>query len=320
MTDKQAMMTAEWGTAEDAARYKETEKRKTEKPGDDGEMKSERASRQGTYSFITVEAARWQKSAPGTALCAHKFYADFLAAAEIIPQRGQLIADSDKGIFAQVTKSGKDCYKDCLFLRENGKPCPLKSGVFFAEPVGGGDDCKPAVCEADDCEASQPMPKVLAVCISKRKGEQKHPVESIELKLNYGITGDAHAGNWHRQVSLLGMESVDRARKSLTEKRLTGEKSDFVIKPGDFAENILTEGIVLYELPVGTLMSIGSAVLQVTQIGKECHQGCKIRELTGDCVMPREGIFAKVIREGGIRKGDNIRIFNQMTLLEEDLL
>ena len=142
------------------------------------------------------------------------------------------------------------------------------------------------------------MAKVKAVCISEKKGEQKHPVDEVLLKVDHGIVGDAHAGNWHRQVSLLAAESVAKVQKAL----------NFELKSGDFAENILTEGIELFTLPIGTKLQIGEAVGEVTQIGKECHQGCAIRELAGDCVMPREGIFVKVIQEGKVRAGDEIKI------------
>lgn len=141
------------------------------------------------------------------------------------------------------------------------------------------------------------MASVVAVCISEKKGEQKHEVEEIVLKKEHGIVGDAHAGNWHRQVSLLGTESVDKVRAALPE-----------IAHGAFAENILTEGITLYTLPVGTRLRVGPVLFEVTQIGKECHQGCAIRQLTGDCVMPREGIFAIVLEEGTIRAGDRVEV------------
>lgn len=142
------------------------------------------------------------------------------------------------------------------------------------------------------------MAKVKAVCISEKKGEQKHPVEEALLKVDHGIVGDAHAGNWHRQVSLLAAESVEKVQKAL----------NFPLKSGDFAENILTEGIELFTLPIGTKLQIGEAMGEVTQIGKECHQGCAIRELAGDCVMPREGIFVKVLKEGAVKAGDEIKV------------
>lgn len=139
---------------------------------------------------------------------------------------------------------------------------------------------------------------IRAVCISEKKGEQKHAVEEIEMLPEHGITGDAHAGNWHRQISLLGMESVAKVQ----------EKISFKLRPGAFAENILTEGIDLYKLSIGTKLKIGSAVCEVTQIGKECHSSCAIRKAAGDCVMPREGIFVKVLTAGKAKTGDTVRV------------
>ncbi len=141
------------------------------------------------------------------------------------------------------------------------------------------------------------MPKVVAVCISEKRGTVKKPVETISLKIDHGIVGDAHAGSWHRQVSLLANESVDRMRAMGLE-----------LDAGVFAENILTEGIDLKDLPIGTRLRIGKVLLAVTQIGKECHNGCEIRKKTGFCVMPTDGIFAKVLEEGTIRAGDEITI------------
>ena len=141
------------------------------------------------------------------------------------------------------------------------------------------------------------MPQVLAVCISEKKGTVKHPVPEIQLKIDHGIVGDAHAGNWHRQVSLLADESVELMRQRFPD-----------IPTGAFAENILTQGIALSMLPIGTKLRVGQVLLQVTQIGKECHADCAIRRQVGDCVMPREGIFTKVLEEGSIRPGDEIMI------------
>lgn len=138
--------------------------------------------------------------------------------------------------------------------------------------------------------------KILAVCISDHKGEQKHAVKSITLRKDWGIIGDAHAGKWHRQVSLLAVESVERLEE------VTGMK----FPTGAFAENILTHGIRLHDLPVGTRLRIGTALCEVTQIGKECHNDCAIRKAAGDCVMPREGIFARVIEDGEARPDDEI--------------
>ena len=139
---------------------------------------------------------------------------------------------------------------------------------------------------------------IKAVCISEKKGQQKHPVDQIRLVPDVGIPGDAHAGNWHRQVSLLGTDSVARLQ----------EKVRIPLFPGTFAENILCEGICLYRLPVGTKLRIGSALCEVTQIGKECHADCAIRQQAGDCVMPREGIFVRVLEEGTAKAGDQIQI------------
>jgi MOSC domain-containing protein YiiM len=141
------------------------------------------------------------------------------------------------------------------------------------------------------------MSSVIAVCRSKKKGTAKTPVAEIVIKEEYGVMDDAHADtNTHRQVSLLAIESIDKMR---------GKGLD--LKPGDFAENITTKDINLASLPVGTRLNIGrEAVLEMTQIGKECHAACAIRKQVGDCIMPREGVFAKVIRSGRIKAGDII--------------
>lgn len=139
---------------------------------------------------------------------------------------------------------------------------------------------------------------IRAVCISEKKGQQKHPVDEIVLQPELGIIGDAHAGNWHRQVSLLAQESVDRLQ----------EKVSVRLFPGAFAENILCEGLTLFRLPVGTRLKISTALCEVTQIGKECHADCAIRQQAGDCVMPREGIFAVVLEAGTAKPGDCIEV------------
>ena len=139
------------------------------------------------------------------------------------------------------------------------------------------------------------MAQVVSVNISEKKGMRKHPVPYIDVRLRHGIVGDAHAGDWHRQISLLAQESVDEMRR-------TG----LTLHAGDFAENILTEGIDLKHLPVGTVLRVGKTRLQVTQIGKECHNDCEIRRLTGKCVMPTDGIFAIVLTGGTITAGDEI--------------
>jgi MOSC domain-containing protein YiiM len=140
------------------------------------------------------------------------------------------------------------------------------------------------------------MAHVLAVCISEKKGERKKPVEAVELRENHGIVGDAHAGEWHRQVSLLAQESIDKMRALGLD-----------VNAGDFAENITTSGIDLVSLPIGTRLQVGGTLLEVTQIGKECHTRCAIFYQAGDCVMPKEGIFVKVITGGVIRPGDGIQ-------------
>ncbi len=141
------------------------------------------------------------------------------------------------------------------------------------------------------------MAEVASVNISEHKGTVKHEVESIELAIDHGIVGDAHAGNWHRQISLLAEESVDKMRAMGLE-----------LANGAFAENINTIGIDLKSLPVGTKMEIGECVLEVTQIGKECHNDCEIKKKTGKCVMPTEGIFAVVKKGGTVQKGDKITV------------
>lgn len=141
------------------------------------------------------------------------------------------------------------------------------------------------------------MAKIIAVCISEKKGTQKHQVPSVDVVKEHGITGDAHAGNWHRQISLLAEESVDTMRRDGLD-----------LFPGAFAENILTRGIDLKALPVGTRLRAGGAVLEVTQIGKECHNDCEIRRKAGKCVMPTDGIFAIVIEEGRIAPGDDLEV------------
>ena len=152
------------------------------------------------------------------------------------------------------------------------------------------------------------MGKVLAVCISEKKGTIKHPVPEIVLRTKHGIEGDAHAGDWHRQISLLATESIEPMREKLRERETGKQDSLLSLPAGVFAENILTEGIELKSLPVGTRLQIGGAVLRVTQIGKECHADCAIRRAVGDCVMPREGIFAIVETDGAVRTGDAISI------------
>ncbi|MCM2358100.1 MAG: MOSC domain-containing protein [Geobacteraceae bacterium] len=139
--------------------------------------------------------------------------------------------------------------------------------------------------------------RVVAVCISEKKGERKTPVASVELREEHGIVGDAHAGDWHRQVSLLAQESIEKM-----------QRMGLNVDAGDFAENITTSGVELPSLPVGTRLTVGETLLEVTQIGKECHTRCAIYHQAGDCVMPKEGIFARVIRGGTVKAGDSVEI------------
>jgi len=142
--------------------------------------------------------------------------------------------------------------------------------------------------------------KVVAVCTSDRTGIPKKPVAEGTLKVNWGLEGDAHAGTWHRQVSLLALESIETMRaKGLS------------VHPGSFAENITTQGLELYTLPIGTRLRLGTALVEVTQIGKECHTKCAIYQAAGDCVMPREGIFVRVLEPGIVRAGDPIEILDE---------
>ncbi len=143
------------------------------------------------------------------------------------------------------------------------------------------------------------MARIITVCRSEKKGTKKESVAEGVLKENHGLVGDAHADCCtHRQVSLLAIESINKMRSL-----------GFDVGPGDFAENLTSEGIDLVSLPIGTRLSIGKeAVLEVTQIGKECHTGCAILRQTGKCIMPKEGVFAKVIHGGLVRAEDQIRI------------
>lgn len=138
---------------------------------------------------------------------------------------------------------------------------------------------------------------VVAVCVSKNKGERKTPVDSVELRRDHGIVGDGHAGSGHRQVSLLAQESIDKMRSMGLD-----------VKAGDFAENLTTQGIDLPALPLGTQLKIGQARVEVTQIGKECHTRCAIYYQAGDCVMPKEGIFVKVLEGATIQAGVPIEV------------
>lgn len=144
--------------------------------------------------------------------------------------------------------------------------------------------------------------KILAVCVSKKKGTQKDNVGSVEIKAHHGVEGDAHAGPWHRQISLLADESIEKMRK-------LGLNLDY----GDFGENIVTQGIDLLALGVGAKLKLGDSVIgEVSQIGKVCHDRCAIYYKTGDCIMPREGIFLKILVGGKVSVGDKIEVIKRV--------
>jgi MOSC domain-containing protein YiiM len=138
--------------------------------------------------------------------------------------------------------------------------------------------------------------RIVAISVSRQKGVKKTNTKVGSLETDYGIRGDAHGGSWHRQLSLLDMQSITKIKEQ-----------GFPVRPGDFAENITTTGLKLWKLPLGTRLRLGKvAVVEVTQIGKECHSRCAIYHQVGDCVMPREGIFARVIKGGNVLPGDEI--------------
>ena len=151
-------------------------------------------------------------------------------------------------------------------------------------------------------KASTPLKgQIVAVSASRRKGKKKRNLPVCVLVKDKGLDGDAHAGDWHRQVSLLAMESIAKIREQGLD-----------VAPGDFAENITTTGIRVWELPLGTRIAVGGeALLEVTQIGKECHDRCAIYHQVGDCVMPREGIFTRVLHGGKVKPGDEVLVLPQ---------
>ncbi|GAB6189466.1 MOSC domain-containing protein [Marinitoga arctica] len=143
---------------------------------------------------------------------------------------------------------------------------------------------------------------VVSINISRKKGVVKEPIKEAELRVNWGIVGDAHAGNWHRQISMLSEESIDKMRKY-----------GYELKYGDFAENITVKNGEIYKFPIGTKVQIGDTLLEITQIGKECHTSCAISQTIGKCVMPLEGIFLKVLKGGKIKIGDKVIFYTQET-------
>lgn len=153
------------------------------------------------------------------------------------------------------------------------------------------------------------MGKITAICISEKKGTGKFPVEKALFKVGHGIEGDAHAGNWHRQVSFLGLGEIEAFRQRGAQ-----------VKLGDFGENIVAEGFHFKELPVGTRLRAGEVYFEITQIGKKCHSGCAIFQQVGDCIMPREGVFAKVLRGGELTAGMELEIYEGKLPLEAAII
>ena len=156
--------------------------------------------------------------------------------------------------------------------------------------------------------SAAPDGRVISVNVAAEKGVRKDPVAAVTLVADHGVEGDAHAGPWHRQVSLLAAESIAKMREACPG-----------VDPGAFGENLTTEGLVVYELPVGTRLRAGETLLEVTQIGKVCHDRCAIFHQAGDCVMPREGIFVRVLEGGEVRPGDEIRL-EKTTLIHAAVL
>lgn len=180
----------------------------------------------------------------------------------------------------------------------------------MAEPQGGVSPAGAALEEAgipfapvmESAPADHPTRvgdrgTVTSVNVSQRKGTRKAPVASVHLDADYGVSGDAHAGDWHRQVSFLAEESIAVA-----------QERGLDVKEGDFAENITTEGLALKEMPLGTRLRVGDALVEVSQIGKVCHRKCAIYYLAGDCIFPREGIFGWVVEPGDVKAGDAVEV------------
>jgi len=178
--------------------------------------------------------------------------------------------------------------------------------IRLLEKTGGKEDYVRIEAESGEIEAQSQQQtteadaRVLSVNVSPGKGERKKPVERVTLREEHGIEADGHAGPWHRQVSLLAQESIDK----MVAKGLD-------VGPGDFAENLTTSGIDLLTLPVGSRIEVGPALLEITQLGKICHDRCAIYYQAGDCVMPREGIFARVIHGGDVSAGDPIVVVSR---------
>ncbi len=225
-------------------------------------------------------------------LCARKFTASFVTDGldYSLLKKGSRITLG--GCEVEITGAGKRCFDECA-IHSRGMRCPLTRDTAFGKVISGG-----TVNCGDPVKIRNMRGSVVAVNISTRKGTIKEPVSEGHLIRDFGLENDAHAGNWHRQVSLLAQESIDK----MTALGASG------LSPGRFAENITTQGLELYSLPVGTRMLIGSAEAEITQIGKECHHHCEIYKQLGMCIMPLEGIFVKILNDAVIRPGDVIEI------------
>ena len=171
-------------------------------------------------------------------------------------------------------------------------------------------------------EETKEMGKIIGICISEKRGTAKHEVETAKLGEDCGIEGDAHAGHWHRQVSLLSYEKIEAFRAKGADIPLGAFGENLIVEGYDFrnlpvgtrfscGDALIVKGIDLVRLPVGTRLSCGDILLEVTQIGKECHSHCEIFKRMGECIMPREGVFAVVLRGGTIQKGDTIELVTE---------
>ena len=227
-------------------------------------------------SFIDSEVKVWLDSTTEAGLCFKKWHADYVVEGLLERHEGDVIIAEGKPFL--LTKIGKACFSECEI---EGRPCKLATGVAFGKPVA----------------------IVKAVCLSEKKGVQKHAVPIVLLKEEWGIDGDAHAGKWHRQVSLLDKESIDKMQESIDESGLKLKLED-----GAFGENIVTLGLDLSSLKVGDRITIGEALLELTQIGKECHSDCAIKEAVGMCIMPKKGLFFRVLKGAEVKAGDIIEV------------
>ena len=190
-----------------------------------------------------------------------------------------------------------------LMEKTGGKEDYVRPAETPASGPAEGPMAHPATDQAAQASSAAALPEappsgtVVAANISENKGERKKASPEVMLRTEHGIEGDAHAGPWHRQVSLLAQESIDKM-----------VAAGLNVGPGDFAENITTRGIEVAALPIGTILDLGEALVEVTQIGKECHARCEIYYQAGDCVMPREGIFVRVLRGGRVAPGDPVKV------------